>query len=383
MTEDRDRQHHWLNEHEFQQTPGDSERQGSLACCSPWGHKESDTTQKVNNNNPQRNVLRSVSSVPPIRFGSAGKESACSAGDLGSIPGLGRSPGEGKGYPLLYSGLENSMDCIVHGVAKSQTQLSALHFTSPIIPRGRKRDAFLHRINHSGLYLLIHCPHKRPAVSVGQGPHLSTKWKLLSRVCQWFHAPSILHALSVILTNNPVRGTLLPWLSRWGPRGHRVEMSHLRSRLVDCRDGSYWSSPFPTAPPPPHSFQRPWGAAATSPIVGTGHVCRRSEWVSQQNKFENFSYLICIFQAEYISVAARKKTDCWLNSLLDFWTQWKQSLNNFVTCGLFLAQQKHFNWSLFLSQLFFLKIWGTKVHWASIMDTHTTVSTHSSQQPCK
>ena len=49
---------------------------------------------------------------------SAGKESTCNAGDLGSIPGLGRSPGEGKGYPLQYCGLENSMDCIVHGVAK-------------------------------------------------------------------------------------------------------------------------------------------------------------------------------------------------------------------------------------------------------------------------
>ena len=45
--------------------------------------------------------------------GSAGKESTCSAGDLGSIPGLGRSPGEGKGYPLQYSGPENSMDCLV------------------------------------------------------------------------------------------------------------------------------------------------------------------------------------------------------------------------------------------------------------------------------
>ena len=44
--------------------------------------------------------------------GSAGKESTCSAGDLGSIPGLGRSPGAGKGYPLQYSGLQNSMDCI-------------------------------------------------------------------------------------------------------------------------------------------------------------------------------------------------------------------------------------------------------------------------------
>ena len=53
--------------------------------------------------------------------GSDGKESACNAGDLGSIPGLGRSPGEGKGYPLQYSGLENSMDYTVHGVTKSQT----------------------------------------------------------------------------------------------------------------------------------------------------------------------------------------------------------------------------------------------------------------------
>ena len=60
--------------------------------------------------------------------GSAGKESACSEGDLGSIPRLGRSPGEGKGSPLQFSGLENSKDCIVHGVAKSQTQLSDFHF---------------------------------------------------------------------------------------------------------------------------------------------------------------------------------------------------------------------------------------------------------------
>ena len=53
--------------------------------------------------------------------GSAGKESACNEGDLGSIPGLARSPGKGKGYPLQYSGLENSMDYIVHGVTKNQT----------------------------------------------------------------------------------------------------------------------------------------------------------------------------------------------------------------------------------------------------------------------
>ena len=50
---------------------------------------------------------------------SVGKESPCSVGDLGSIPGLGRSPGEGEGYPLQYSGLQNSMDCIVQRVTKS------------------------------------------------------------------------------------------------------------------------------------------------------------------------------------------------------------------------------------------------------------------------
>ena len=53
--------------------------------------------------------------------GSDGKESAYNAEDLGSILGLGRSPGEGNNYPLQYSGLENSMDCIIHGVAKSRT----------------------------------------------------------------------------------------------------------------------------------------------------------------------------------------------------------------------------------------------------------------------
>ena len=63
------------------------------------------------------------------RNSSVGKESACNAGDPSSIPGLKRSPGEGKGYPLQYSGLENSMEfCIVHGIAKSQIRLSDFHF---------------------------------------------------------------------------------------------------------------------------------------------------------------------------------------------------------------------------------------------------------------
>ena len=59
---------------------------------------------------------------------SDGKESTSKVRDLGSVPGLGRHPGEGKAYPLQYSGLENSMDCIVHGVTKSWTRRSDFHF---------------------------------------------------------------------------------------------------------------------------------------------------------------------------------------------------------------------------------------------------------------
>ena len=58
---------------------------------------------------------------------------SCNVGDLGSIPGLGRSPGEGKGYPLQYSGLENSMDCVIHGGHKESdmTERLSLQFTEP------------------------------------------------------------------------------------------------------------------------------------------------------------------------------------------------------------------------------------------------------------
>ena len=60
--------------------------------------------------------------------GSAGKESTCNERELSSIPGLERPPGEGTGYPLHYSGLENSMNCIDHGVTKSWTRLSNFYF---------------------------------------------------------------------------------------------------------------------------------------------------------------------------------------------------------------------------------------------------------------
>ena len=94
--------------------------------------------QRENCSAPQTN---SYSSSPSSHFeerlsvsggfscGSAGKESACNAGDLGSVPGLGRSPREGKGYPLQYSGLENSMDCTVHGSQRVRQDQATFTFS--------------------------------------------------------------------------------------------------------------------------------------------------------------------------------------------------------------------------------------------------------------
>ena len=81
--------------------------------------------------------LAKGTAITPVFLGfpgdSKGKESTCNVGDLGSIPGLGRSSGEGNGYPLHYSGLENPMNqgawqATVHGVIKSRTQLRDKHF---------------------------------------------------------------------------------------------------------------------------------------------------------------------------------------------------------------------------------------------------------------
>ena len=94
--------------------------------------------------------------------GSAGKESACHAGDLGSIPGLGTSPGEGNSYPLQYSGLEKSIDGILHGVAKSQIGLSDFHFHFPgTHNEGGKRE--------SAQVMLCWLPTKAP-LSVPESP---------------------------------------------------------------------------------------------------------------------------------------------------------------------------------------------------------------------
>ena len=84
--------------------------------------------------------------------GSAGKEYTCNGGDLRLIPELGWSPGEGQDYSLQYSGLENSMDCVVHGVTKSWTQLSDLHTHTWINSTKNQGSAFQNTsMNFTGL----------------------------------------------------------------------------------------------------------------------------------------------------------------------------------------------------------------------------------------
>ena len=134
--------------------PGESRGQRKLAGYSPQGHTESDTTEDTQHRRHARAFSRCTelgllfvevcgllivvpSLVVAFPGGSAGKESACNAGDLGSVPGLGRAPGEGKGYPLQYSGLENSMDCLAHGITKSRTQLSDFPFLFSLVAEHR------------------------------------------------------------------------------------------------------------------------------------------------------------------------------------------------------------------------------------------------------
>ena len=124
------RRREWLPTSVF--LPGEFHEQRSLAGYSPWGHRESDRTERL--------LLRiCITCLPCVIFlyfpgGSDGKESACSSGDPVSIPGLGRSPGEGNGNPPQYSCLENSMDrgvwrVKVHGFCKEPdtTERLSLH----------------------------------------------------------------------------------------------------------------------------------------------------------------------------------------------------------------------------------------------------------------
>ena len=98
--------------------PGKSHGQRSLVGYSPWGRKRVGYNLVTQQTKNRDNGGAQEDGFP---WGSVGKESTWNAGDLGLIPGLGRSLGEGKGYLLQYSGLENSMDFVVHGIAKNRT----------------------------------------------------------------------------------------------------------------------------------------------------------------------------------------------------------------------------------------------------------------------
>jgi len=100
---------------------GNSSRQSSVLSDSTVQQKYS--ASHVSNERSNSNFL-----VIVLGFPGGSEESACNVGEVGSIPGLGRSPGGGNGYPLQYSGLKNSIDCIVHEVTKSWTRLSNFHF---------------------------------------------------------------------------------------------------------------------------------------------------------------------------------------------------------------------------------------------------------------
>ena len=112
-----------LSLNQFQKTLGDSEGEEAW---SPAVHEVAKSQTQLSYWTTTTLELHQ----PRRPCGSAGKESACNAGDLGSTPGLGRSSGEGKGYPFQYRILENSMECIVHGVTKSWTRLSDFHFNT-------------------------------------------------------------------------------------------------------------------------------------------------------------------------------------------------------------------------------------------------------------
>ena len=118
--------HHQLNGHELEQAPGVGDGQGSLACYSPWGHKvRYDWVTKLNS------TLLTLFSTMCFPHSSAGEESACKAGDPGSIVGLGSLRGDGIGYPLQYSCLDRRVcpqgQRSLVGVAQRETWLKAKH----------------------------------------------------------------------------------------------------------------------------------------------------------------------------------------------------------------------------------------------------------------
>ena len=143
--------HHWLDGHEFEQAPGVCDGQWSLVCCSPWGFKESDMTERLNWTELTLMVKNLAANVGHLR-------------DTGLIPGLERSPGGGHGNPLQYSCLENPMVigawlATIHRVTKSWILLKWLSMHS--LHKKQERNAtgkglgYLPTFENSGNYLQL------------------------------------------------------------------------------------------------------------------------------------------------------------------------------------------------------------------------------------
>ena len=151
--------HHQLYGHEFEQAPEVGEGQGSLACCRPWQHQESDTTEWLNWLN--------------WCWWHSGKESTCQTGDVSSIAGLGRSPGEENDNPVQYSCPENHTDrgawqATVHGVTRVRHDWVNSNNTTMFHKRTRKWKWKLLSVSNSlwpyGLYSPWNSPHQNTGV---------------------------------------------------------------------------------------------------------------------------------------------------------------------------------------------------------------------------
>ena len=138
-------------------------------------------------------VILRPSPIKCFPCGSAGKESACNVGDLGSIPGFGRSPGEGRGCPLQYSGLANCIDCVFYGVAKSRTQLSDFPFP----------------IKYFGLWSCMGCCWSR--VHCTHQPGRSHSWLGSLRVAQKYF-----EIIEIMETHSSILAWRIPWTEESG-----------------------------------------------------------------------------------------------------------------------------------------------------------------------
>ena len=157
---------------------------------------------------------------------SAGKESACNVGDLGLIPGLGRSPGEGNGKPLQHSCLENSVnrgDWQVHGVTKSWTRLSDFHFTIQFSHSVMSNSLWPHGLEHTRLL--------RPSPTPGACSNSCPS-------CQWCHptnSPSVI-PFSSCLQSFPASGSFPKYWSFSFSISPSNKYSGLISFIIDWFD---------------------------------------------------------------------------------------------------------------------------------------------------